>query len=141
MSNADCIFCKVLAGEIPSEVVDSDERTIAFMDINPATPGHCLVIPREHSEDIFEVSDEDLQATAVASQRLALKLKQALGAEGVNVLNCSGKTAWQTVWHYHVHVIPRHENDPLKLPWLPREGDPKSIAKVALRIRVSNEDR
>jgi histidine triad (HIT) family protein len=83
----------------------------------------------------MEISDEDLSATMVAAQRLAKRMKEALGAEGINVLNACGPAAWQTVFHFHLHVIPRHESDPLKLPWVPTEGDPDEIAAVAEKLR------
>jgi histidine triad (HIT) family protein len=111
--------------------VDEDERTIAFMDINPATRGHLLVIPREHSADLLEVPLEDLVACAWMAQTLAHKVKDRLGADGVNVLNSCGAAAWQTVFHYHVHVIPRYANDPLRLPWVPGPGDRDEIMAAA----------
>ena len=131
----DCLFCGIVAGDVPSQTIDSDEKTVAFMDINPATPGHALVIPRRHSADLLEIEPEDLDATAEAAQRLARRMKEALGADGVNVLNACGSAAWQTVFHFHLHVIPRFDDDPLKLPWVPEEGDPDEIAKVAEKLR------
>jgi histidine triad (HIT) family protein len=131
----DCIFCKIVAGELPAQIVDSDEHTIAFMDINPATRGHALVIPREHSEDLMSTSDEGLERTMVAARRLARKLEDALHPDGFNILNACRPAAWQTVFHYHLHVVPRYESDPLKLPWVPRGADPDEIAAVAAQIR------
>ena len=137
MSSApDCLFCKIAAGEIPATRVREDERTIAFMDINPATRGHLLVIPREHVADLTEVGGEDLAACMAAAQELAIGVKEKLGADGVNVLNSCGRAAWQTVFHFHLHVIPRFEDDPLKLPWVPDAGDPDEIAKVADKLRT-----
>ena len=130
MADPDCLFCKIVAGEIPSTRVDEDERTVAFMDINPATRGHLLVIPREHSTDLLDVPHEDLEACARMAQKLAKKAKDRLGADGVNLLNSCGKAAWQTVFHFHVHVIPRYDDDPLKLPWIPREGDMDEIQRT-----------
>ena len=131
----DCIFCKIIAGELPSEIVDSDERTLAFMDINPATPGHSLVVPRAHSADLMEIADEDLEATNLAARRLAARMDETLEPDGFNILNCCRTAAWQTVFHFHVHVIPRYDDDPLKLPWIPRGAEPEQIASVAQRIR------
>ena len=85
MTEPDCIFCKILAGELPAQIVDEDERTIAFMDIAPATRGHALVIPRAHSPDLLSVETEDLLAVAVASRRLAARAKERLGADGINL--------------------------------------------------------
>jgi histidine triad (HIT) family protein len=130
----DCIFCGIVAGELPATIIDEDERTIAFMDIAPATRGHALVIPRAHSEDLLNVSSEDLTAVALASQRLAGRVRERLGADGVNLLNACGAAAWQTVFHFHVHVIPRYREDPLRLPWVPGPGDPDEIAAAAQEL-------
>src|SRR5271166_4580406 len=129
-----CIFCMILAGESPARIVDEDERTVAFMDIAPATRGHALVIPRTHAEDLLSVGREDLAAVAVAAQRLAGRMKERLGADGVNLLNSCGPAAWQTVFHFHIHVIPRYQGDPLRLPWVPAEGDPAEIAAAAQEL-------
>jgi histidine triad (HIT) family protein len=130
----DCIFCKIVAGELPATVVDEDERTIAFMDIAPATRGHALVIPRAHAADLLSVDGEDLKAVALGAQRLAARVKERLGADGVNLINSCGAVAWQTVFHFHVHVVPRYEDDPLKLPWVPKPGDPSAIAAAAQEL-------
>jgi histidine triad (HIT) family protein len=132
----DCLFCGIVAGHVPSQTIDSDEKTVSFMDINPATPGHALVIPREHSENLLETEPDDLHATIDAAQRLARRMKEALGADGVNVLSASGSAAWQTVFHVHLHVIPRFTDDPLKLPWVPEPGDPDEIAEMAKKLRT-----
>lgn len=131
----DCLFCKILSGELPAQIVDEDERTVSFMDINPATPGHALVVPRAHATDLYELPQEDMAATAIAAQRLALRVRDALGADGVNLLNACRPAAWQTVYHYHVHVIPRYGGDPLKLPWIPTAGDADAIAASAAKLR------
>jgi histidine triad (HIT) family protein len=105
------------------------------MDISPATRGHALVIPRAHSRDLLSVDPEDLQAVALAAQRLARRATERLDAAGINLLSSSGRAAWQTVFHFHVHVIPRYENDPLRLPWVPAAGDPAEIAAAAQELR------
>jgi histidine triad (HIT) family protein len=130
-SDPDCIFCKIISGEIPGTIVDQDDGTVAFMDINPATRGHALVVPRRHSRDLLEIEHDDLEATIVAAQRLAGRMRERLGADGVNLLNSCGRAAWQTVFHFHIHVIPRYEGDPLRLPWTPAPGDPQEIASAA----------
>ena len=131
----ECIFCAIVAGDAPAEIVDSDEHTLAFMDISPATRGHALVIPRRHSSDLMEISDYDLAQTTLAARRLAARMKEALNPDGFNVINACGSVAWQTVFHFHLHVIPRYEDDPLELPWVPSPGDPEEIAATAARIR------
>lgn len=135
MAAADCLFCGIVEGSIPSETIDSDERTVAFMDINPATRGHALVVPRRHSADLLEIGGEDLEATVNAAQRLAGRAKEALGADGVNLVNACGAVAMQTVFHFHIHVVPRYEDDGIELPWVPTPGDPDEIAAAAARLR------
>jgi histidine triad (HIT) family protein len=131
----ECLFCKIAAGELPSERVDEDEHTLAFMDINPWTRGHALVIPKRHSKNLYEIGDEDLHHTAASAQRLSVRMRDALGAEGVNLLNCCEPAAWQTVFHFHVHVIPRFSDDPLRLPAQPRQPDDDELASVARDLR------
>jgi histidine triad (HIT) family protein len=134
VADPDCIFCKIVAGELPARIVDEDERTLAFMDIAPATRGHALVIPRAHSTDLLSIDGEDLSAVALTAQRVAKRIKQRLGADGVNLINSCGQAAWQTVFHFHVHVIPRYEDDPLKLPWVPVAGDQAQIQATAQEL-------
>src|SRR6201989_523135 len=128
MRDPDCLFCKIVAGEIPSQRVDEDDDTVAFMDINPATRGHALVVPRRHVKDLTEIDPADLGAVAAMAQRVAKRGLEVLGADGVNLLNSCGAAAWQTVFHFHMHVIPRYEDDPLRLPWIPGPGDRDEIA-------------
>jgi histidine triad (HIT) family protein len=133
-ADPDCIFCRIISGELPATRIDEDERTVAFMDINPATRGHVLVVPREHSADLLEIPDDDLAAVAAMGQRVARRQKDRLGADGVNLLNSCGKVAWQTVFHFHLHVIPRFATDPLRLPWEPAPGDRDEIAAAAREL-------
>ncbi len=130
----DCIFCKIVAGELPATIVDEDDRTLAFLDISPATRGHALVIPREHAADLHAIDPEDLAAVVATAQRVAAKARDRLGADGVNLLNSSGAAAWQTVLHFHMHVIPRYAEDPLKLPWIPAPGDMDDIAAAGAQL-------
>jgi histidine triad (HIT) family protein len=130
-TDPNCIFCKIVTGELPATIVAEDERTLAFMDINPATRGHALVIPRAHAADLHSIQTEDLQACVLAAQRFARRAVERLDADGVNVLNAAGAAAWQTVFHFHLHVIPRYEDDPLRLPWIPGPGDPDEIKAAA----------
>ncbi|HEY1516325.1 MAG TPA: HIT family protein [Solirubrobacteraceae bacterium] len=135
MRDPDCIFCKIVAGELSAQIVDEDERTVAFMDINPGTRGHLLVIPREHSRDLTEIAPEDLAAAASMAQKLAVRALERLDADGVNLFNSCGAAAWQTVFHFHVHVIPRYDGDPLRLPWIPAPGDSAEIEATANTLR------
>jgi histidine triad (HIT) family protein len=131
----DCLFCGIAGGSVPSQTVDSDERTVAFLDINPATPGHALVVPRNHSTDLLDIDAEDLGATMTASQRLVRRMEEVLDPDGYNLLVAARPAAWQTVFHFHVHVIPRYDEDPLKLPYVPRGGEEDEIAAVAEKLR------
>ena len=130
-----CIFCAIVSGDAPAEILDEDEHTVTMMDINPATKGHALVIPRDHSEDLLSISEEDLCHTAVAAQRVVKRMDETLEPDGFNLLNAARVAAWQTVFHFHIHVIPRYEDDPLKLPWIPRGAEMDEIAGIAAAIR------
>jgi histidine triad (HIT) family protein len=131
----DCLFCKIVAGEIPAQIVHEDQRTIAFMDIAPATRGHVLVVPRTHTDDLLTADPRDVAACATVVQELARRAYEDLGAAGVNVMQSSGAAAWQSVFHLHFHVIPRYPEDPLVLPWVHAEGDPEDIAAAAAQLR------
>jgi histidine triad (HIT) family protein len=131
MSDPDCIFCKIVAGEIPSHKIDEDDRTLAFMDINPWTRGHSLVIPKEHSRNIYDADPDDLAAAHISAQRLAQRMRERLKCEGVNVLQSSEPVAMQTVFHTHVHVIPRYSDDGLRLPAHPKPAEQEELAALA----------
>lgn len=133
----DCLFCKIVQQEVPATVVDEDARTLAFMDISPANPGHLLVIPKDHARDLLEIPAEDLAAVAAMGQRQAQRVKEVLGADGVNLLNSCGADAWQTVFHFHLHVIPRYAGDPLRLPWSPAPGDLDAIGAIGARLAAA----
>lgn len=135
MADPDCIFCKIIAGELPSQKVAEDERTFVFMDISPATRGHALVVPKTHARDLREIDAQDLAAVAQMAQRIAGDAMQRLGASGVNLINSCGADAWQTVFHFHMHVVPRYPDDPLKLPWIPESGDMEEIAAAGAELR------
>jgi histidine triad (HIT) family protein len=133
-----CLFCGIVAGSIPSHKVAEDDSTCAFMDVNPASDGHLLVVPKRHSRDLLDIPADDLSAVTLTAQRVARTVISELGADGVNLLNCCGADAWQTVFHFHLHVIPRYvdkERDRLLLPWKPGvAGDPESIDRSAQRV-------
>jgi histidine triad (HIT) family protein len=135
-ADPDCIFCKIVAGEIPSHKIDEDDKTLAFMDINPWTRGHALVIPKEHSRNIYDVDPEDLAAAMATAQRLAQRLRERLGAEGINLLQSSEPVAMQTVFHTHVHVIPRYSDDGLRMPAHPQPAEHEELAALAEELRA-----
>jgi histidine triad (HIT) family protein len=135
MAVDDCIFCKILAGELPSYAIAENELAYAFADINPATRGHSLVIPRTHATDIHDISQADLTACALLAKDVAGRARDRLGAAGVNILHSAGSAAWQVVFHFHIHVIPRYPGDPLRLPWTPAPGNHQEIAAAAAELR------
>ncbi|MGL3150757.1 HIT family protein [Microbacterium sp. A82] len=121
-SSVPCVFCEIIAGSVQCAVVMEDATTFAFMDTDPGSDGHLLVVPKKHSADLTDISAEDLTATILTAQRIAKKVLSELGADGVNLLNCCGIEAWQTVFHFHLHVIPRYRDrskDRMELPFEP----------------------
>jgi histidine triad (HIT) family protein len=135
MRDPDCIFCKIVAGEIPSHKIDEDDKTLAFMDISPWTRGHSLVIPKEHSRNIYDVDPEDLAAAHKTAQRIAQRMRERLNCDGINILQSSEPVAMQTVFHTHVHVIPRYSDDGLRLPAHPQAADHDELAGLAEELR------
>jgi histidine triad (HIT) family protein len=135
-TDPDCIFCKIVSGEIPSHKLDEDDKTLAFLDINPWTRGHSLVIPKEHSRNIYDIDPGDLAAMHVAAQRLAQRLRDRLNCEGMNTVQSSEVAAMQTVFHTHVHVIPRYSDDGLKLPAHPQPAEHEELAGLAEELRA-----
>jgi histidine triad (HIT) family protein len=131
-----CIFCAIAAGDAPARVVHAGPRTLAFLDVNPATRGHALVVPRAHATDLLDVACEDLEEVASVAQRLARAAVEHLGAAGVNLLQSTGAAAFQTVFHLHVHVVPRYEDDGILLPWVPTPGDPTEMDAAAATLRA-----
>ena len=130
----DCIFCRIAAGEAPAGKVYEDDKVIAIMDIFPWNEGHTLVIPRAHAATIFDISPEDVAAVAEAARRLAPAIRDAVGAEGLNLVQSNGRAAWQQVDHFHLHLIPRWTDDGLVQPVSPAAGDMEKIEATAARI-------
>ena len=131
----ECLFCRIVGGELPATVVHEDERTVAFMDINPSTRGHVLVVPRAHSSDVHDVAPDDLAACYLAAKQVAGRQLERLGADGVNLLNSTGRVAGQTVLHFHVHVIPRYDDDGIRDPLPHHPGDPEEVRAAAAELR------
>ena len=133
----DCIFCRIIAGEIPSHKVYEDADTLAFLDIHPATRGHTLIIPKQHAADIFSITPQALAATARTSQVVARILQKVLQADGVKVMQNNGKAAGQDVFHYHVHLIPRWHGDSAVGSWEPGETDHAALGALAAELRAA----
>lgn len=131
----DCLFCKIVAGDIPAQKVFEDEYSIAFMDINPVNPGHVLVVPKEHSDDITKMPDEAVGRLFRFVQHVAKGVREAVGAPGFNIGVNTGPAAGQVVFHMHVHVMPRFENDGHRR-WEKKEVPEDEIVRVAESIRA-----
>ncbi len=131
----DCIFCKIIKGEIPSAKIFENENIFAFLDIEPLSDGHCLIVPKKHSEDIFDTDKKTLQEIVFVAQDLSETMKKKLGADGVNIFNNSGKSAEQGVFHLHFHVVPRYKDDGLKtvqcLSDKAKKSNPEELKKLA----------
>ena len=136
-----CVFCAIVAGTAPAERVYEDDWTVAIMDIHPAVAGHVLVIPKRHSPDLWHIDPEDAERAMAASVEVAGMIRRALAPDGINLVHASGRAAWQTVFHFHLHLVPRHERDGLVPPWSlgqPRAEDAR-LREVAERIRSAGE--
>ena len=138
----DCIFCKIVSGEIPSVKVYEDERVLAFMDVNPINDGHLLIIPKAHAATIHEIAEADFLAVMSATHKLAAAVKKVLNPEGINLLQLNGKAANQVVPHLHVHIVPRWFGDGVTVSqWQLVAGDMKRIEGVAEKIRGETGNR
>ncbi|MDP6873536.1 MAG: HIT family protein [Alphaproteobacteria bacterium] len=134
MADTDCIFCKIIAGEIPSFKLYEDERTFAMMDINPFNDGHCLVITKAHAVNLLDADAADLAAVLPTVQKVARAVETALEPEGINIIQANGPAAGQTVFHYHCHVFPRLLNDGALLNWGHTPGDMARVEEIYNRI-------
>ena len=132
-----CIFCAIIAGQAPAEVVYEDEHALAFLDINPATRGHVLVVSKTHARDIFDITEEDAGNVMRAVVRVARAVDEALHPDGVNLIQANRRAAFQSVFHFHVHVIPRWWDDGIAPPWKHKQGDPRRLRETAEIIRAA----
>ena len=131
-----CIFCKIISGDIPSIKVFEDDDTLCFMDINPAQPGHALVIPKRHWADVHAIPDDEISAVVKTAKRVAGAVQRAQAPDGINLVQSNGEGAAQSVMHFHMHVLPRSRGDELMLNWGLRPGNMEEIGDVAERIRA-----
>ena len=130
MKDCNCIFCKIANGEIPSTTLYEDEDFRVILDLGPATRGHALLLPNNHFANLFELDDETAQKAILVAKKMAGKMKDALGADGFNLVQNNGEAAGQTVFHFHMHLIPRYENDNAGILWEPGETTPEDMAEV-----------
>ena len=133
MSN--CIFCRIVAKEIPAAVVFEDEHTLAFMDAGQVNPGHVLVAAKGHAENLYELSDAQAGALLRAAARVARAIRDTYKPEGLSVYQANGKAAWQSVFHYHMHLVPRNENDGMALTWPAKNPPREKLVEYAAAIR------
>lgn len=130
----DCIFCKIVSGEIPSRKVYDDRDTIAFLDINPANPGHTLVVPKKHAENLMDADDDSIQKAIVVAKMIAKRIMDRLGAEGVNVVQNNGLVAGQIVNHVHFHVMPRFRDDRVIISYAKIKLEDKDFEEVQKKL-------
>ena len=130
MSDNNCIFCKIANGEIPSKTLYEDERFRVILDISPASKGHAIILVKQHAANIFELSEEDAAAIYVVAKKVATAMKKVLNCDGINILQNNGEVAGQTVFHLHMHIIPRYEGDQVKIKWTP--GTENEVLSQAL---------
>ena len=131
----DCVFCAIVVGRAPAHVIHSDDRTVSFLDINPATSGHTLVVPRAHARTLLDLDRADALAMMAAGQSVARLLTRTLRPDGLTLFQANEPAGWQTVFHVHLHVLPRWSDDGLVPPWTVTPGDPVELAATAERIR------
>lgn len=133
----DCVFCKIASGQIPATKLYDDARTLAFMDINPLNDGHCLVIPKAHAPTLFDVPEADLQAAIATAKRVAVAIREVLAPEGLNMLQANGPAAFQSVPHFHLHLVPRWSGDGKGFDWKLVPGDRARIEATAEKVRAA----
>jgi histidine triad (HIT) family protein len=136
---SDCVFCKIRDGELPSMTIYEDDRTLCIMDINPLNVGHCLVITQNHAGTIFDSDPLDVAAAMTTAQKVALALRGALAPDGINLLQANGAAAFQSVPHFHLHVIPRWTDDGKGFDWKLVPGDRAQIAAAGDKLRAALE--
>ena len=134
MKDENCIFCKLANGDIPTATVYEDEYLRAIMDAAPANKGHIIILPKSHAANIYEIQDEYVSRAFVLAKKLAVALKKLTGCDGVNILQNNGEAAGQTVFHFHVHVIPRFKNDDCTIVWKPTSYEDGEASEVAKKI-------
>ena len=130
MKDDNCIFCKLANKDIPTNIIYEDEKFTVILDASPATKGHALILPKNHAANIYELPDEDAADIFVLAKKLATKMTEILHCDGFNIVQNNGEVAGQTVFHFHMHLIPRYENDNAGILWEPGETTPEDMAEV-----------
>lgn len=135
MKDTNCIFCKISNGEIPSFTIYEDDKFRVIFDLGPASKGHALIIPKEHFKNIFELDDTYASEVMIVAKKVSIAMREVLNCDGFNILQNNEEIAGQTVFHFHMHLIPRYNNDNVKLTWAPGELDKTTAADLANSIR------
>ncbi|MGQ9567846.1 MAG: HIT family protein [Anaerolineae bacterium] len=133
--DGDCIFCAIAAGRAPAEILFEDAETVAFLDINPAAPGHTLIIPRRHYRNLFDLDPEVGAAVMRSAVRVAWALREALAPDGMNLVQANERAAFQSVFHFHVHLVPRWLGDGIASPWRQRPASAAALREIGDKIR------
>lgn len=143
MEQKSCIFCQIINKQIPAKIIYEDTEVIAFLDINPLSLGHSLIVPKKHAENIFDIEEKVLQNIFSVAKKISLKVKEKLGAEGVNLFQASGRAAEQSIPHFHLHVVPRRSSDEINLnEWWStkiKKLDDSQLEEIARLIRIEEE--
>ena len=134
MKKEDCIFCKIANGDIPSKTLYEDEDFRVILDLGPATKGHALILPKEHADNLYELPDETASKVFVLAKKLAIKMKEKLNCDGLNIVQNNGEVAGQTVFHFHMHIIPRIKGDTVNVGWVPGTADNDTIASIVEKV-------
>ena len=134
MKKEDCIFCKIANGDIPSKTLYEDEDFRVILDLGPATKGHALILPKEHADNLYELPDETASKVFVLAKKLAMKMKEKLNCDGLNIVQNNGEVAGQTVFHFHMHIIPRIKGDTVNVGWVPGIADNDTIASIVEKV-------
>lgn len=135
MKKENCIFCRIANGEIPSSTIYEDEDFRVFLDLNPVTRGHALLVTKEHFDSLFELDDELCKKAMILAKKLAGQMKEALGCDGFNLVQNNGETAGQTVFHFHLHLIPRYEGDTAGITWNPGKASPEELEELTALLK------
>ena len=135
MREKDCIFCKIANGDIPSKTLYEDEEFKVILDVGPATRGHALILPKNHYANLYELPDETAVKVMLLAKKMAVLMTEKLGCDGFNLVQNNGEAAGQTVFHFHMHVIPRYERGPAIVGWTPGKASPEELAEVADKIK------
>lgn len=130
MKKEDCIFCKIANGEIPSKTLYEDEQFRVILDLGPATKGHALILPKDHFANLYELPDETAAKVMQLAKKMATQMTEKLGCDGFNLVQNNGETAGQTVFHFHLHLIPRYENDGQKIGWIPGSPSQEELEEI-----------